>query len=143
MEIMAKAWLCQEGGDAKKGSQIDYAKLASMCGMTNKGSASNAWTAIKKKIIAQGGGAAGLASPTKKGKGKGGKENDAGEAGVSGSDDDAKGEVEVKGKANGKKRGAMAKAEGESPSKKGKGGGGRSTNEVKAEPGDEGEDVFE
>ncbi|TKA76759.1 hypothetical protein B0A55_03638 [Friedmanniomyces simplex] len=51
MEIMAKAWLCIEG-DVK----VDYVKLATMCGMTNKGSASNAWNALKKKIIARGGG---------------------------------------------------------------------------------------
>ncbi|KAK0252677.1 hypothetical protein LTS09_012350 [Friedmanniomyces endolithicus] len=53
MEIMAKAWVCIEG-DIKR-PKVDYVKLATMCGMTNKGSTSNAWSAIKKKIIARGG----------------------------------------------------------------------------------------
>jgi len=31
--------------------QVDYAKLAAACGMTNTGSASNAWGKIKKKLF--------------------------------------------------------------------------------------------
>ena len=34
-------------------SQVDYEKLAAACGMTNPRSASNAWAAIKKKILAK------------------------------------------------------------------------------------------
>jgi hypothetical protein len=33
--------------------QVDIAKLASLSGMTNKGSASNAWAKIKKKLAAK------------------------------------------------------------------------------------------
>ncbi|KAK4955661.1 hypothetical protein LTR10_006600 [Elasticomyces elasticus] len=94
MEIMAKAWLCVEGGDPK----ANYAKLATMCGMTNKGSASNAWSAIKKKIIAMGDGA------TSNGTAKG----------------DAEGTP--KPKSSPKKRAAPKADKEESPTKKAKGG---------------------
>lgn len=39
-------------------SQVNYEKLAAECGMTNIRSASNAWTTIKKKIMARGSGGA-------------------------------------------------------------------------------------
>lgn len=35
--------------------QVDYNKLAELCGMSNPRSASNAWAMIKKKIMAKGG----------------------------------------------------------------------------------------
>ena len=51
-------------------SQVDYAKLAEACGMTNPRSASNAWANIKKKILAHAGitkeDGEGTGSPTKK-----------------------------------------------------------------------------
>ncbi|KAH9822945.1 RNA polymerase I specific transcription initiation factor [Teratosphaeria destructans] len=49
--IMAKAWLCMS-----EQPKIDYDKLAQECGMTNPRSASNAWAAIKKKLLAMAGG---------------------------------------------------------------------------------------
>ena len=49
MEIMAKAWNCMT--DEPK---VDYDKLAELCGMGNPRSASNAWRAIKAKIMAKG-----------------------------------------------------------------------------------------
>ncbi|KAK1066471.1 hypothetical protein LTR74_007193 [Friedmanniomyces endolithicus] len=99
MEIMAKAWLCIEG-DIK----VDYVKLATMCGMTNKGSASNAWSTIKKKIIARRGG---------------------GDTNGFASNGDAKGgAADGTPKATPKKRaaGKVEKEDGESPTKKAKGG---------------------
>ena len=38
--------------------QVDYQKLADRCGMSNVRSASNAWSNIKKKIMARAGGGA-------------------------------------------------------------------------------------
>ncbi|KAF2765676.1 hypothetical protein EJ03DRAFT_377597 [Teratosphaeria nubilosa] len=49
--IMAKAWLCMS-----EQPKVDYEKLAQACGMTNPRSASNAWAAIKKKLLAMAGG---------------------------------------------------------------------------------------
>ncbi|KAK4507554.1 hypothetical protein PRZ48_001289 [Zasmidium cellare] len=46
-ELMALAWQCFE-----EEPKIQYAKLAEMAGMTNAGSASNAWRNIKKKLTA-------------------------------------------------------------------------------------------
>ncbi|KAK3675266.1 hypothetical protein LTR78_004776 [Recurvomyces mirabilis] len=60
-EIMAKAWNCMVE-EPKVSSTlpslrppVDYEKLAKACGMTNPRSATNAWRAIKTKIMARGG----------------------------------------------------------------------------------------
>lgn len=45
-EILAAAWSCLDGGDPK----VNYQKLAEATGMTNPGSAYNAWTKIRNKI---------------------------------------------------------------------------------------------
>ncbi|KAK1574266.1 uncharacterized protein LY79DRAFT_593428 [Colletotrichum navitas] len=45
-EILKLAWSCM-----KAPPEIDYTALASACGMTNPRSASNAWSAIKKKLF--------------------------------------------------------------------------------------------
>ncbi|KAH6695401.1 hypothetical protein F5X68DRAFT_272767 [Plectosphaerella plurivora] len=45
-EILSKAWNCM-----KTQPEIDYVKLAAETGMTNPRSASNAWSALKKKLF--------------------------------------------------------------------------------------------
>lgn len=66
-EIMAMAWQCFEGEPKvplippttccldhhPDIIQVDYKKLAELCGMTNPGSAANSWAKIKKKLAAQ------------------------------------------------------------------------------------------
>lgn len=46
VEILKHAWTCM-----KTTPEIDFPKLAEACGMTNTGSASNAWAKIKKKLF--------------------------------------------------------------------------------------------
>lgn len=78
-EILAFAWQCfEEAPRARRHPlistlissqlthhQVNIKKLAGLCGMTNQGSATNAWAKIKKKIEAQGKELSGEASPTK------------------------------------------------------------------------------
>lgn len=46
--MMALAWRCFDGNP-----KVDYDKLARLNGMTNKGSAKNAWTKIRKKLAGE------------------------------------------------------------------------------------------
>ncbi|KAK1459948.1 hypothetical protein CMEL01_02947 [Colletotrichum melonis] len=46
LEILKHAW-----SSLKSAPEVDYAKLAAACGMTNPRSASNAWSGIKKKLF--------------------------------------------------------------------------------------------
>ncbi|KAF1827152.1 uncharacterized protein K489DRAFT_366340 [Dissoconium aciculare CBS 342.82] len=47
-KIMAMAWQCFE-----EQPKVDFTKLAGLVGMTNEGSARNAWAAIRKKLAQQ------------------------------------------------------------------------------------------
>ncbi|KAK1481674.1 hypothetical protein CTAM01_13922 [Colletotrichum tamarilloi] len=46
LEILKHTW-----SSLKSAPEVDYAKLAAACGMTNPRSASNAWSVIKKKLF--------------------------------------------------------------------------------------------
>ncbi|KXT07450.1 hypothetical protein AC578_458 [Pseudocercospora eumusae] len=48
VQLMTLAWLCFDGEP-----KVDYKKLASLAGMGNPVSASNAWSKIKKKLAAR------------------------------------------------------------------------------------------
>lgn len=47
-QLMAVAWQCFDGEP-----KVNYQRLAELTGMTNTGSAYNAWTKIRKKLAAQ------------------------------------------------------------------------------------------
>ncbi|KAK4574363.1 hypothetical protein LTR86_002125 [Recurvomyces mirabilis] len=124
MEIMAKAWNCmiEEPKESSSLPSVDYQKLADACGMTNPRSATNAWRAIKTKVMARGG----VTKTTAKG-------------------EDADGEGgETPVKPTPKKRGkgkADANGDGESPTKKAKGSAkGKVKSEKVVEEADDDED---
>ncbi|KAK4504377.1 hypothetical protein PRZ48_005293 [Zasmidium cellare] len=61
--MMALAWRCFDGEP-----KVDFDKLARLNGMTNKGSAYNAWTKIRKKLAGELAAAPTKRTPKKRGR---------------------------------------------------------------------------